>query len=116
MRSYFFLDSSFPMIHLLTEQGEKNIALRVSEQEGLDTPRNMAGKSNWIWVDCFTKIPITKKEEEELHFLGYKLCFVSPELEGRPEDISIYKEYIIEQGMHFDAICTKKNRIKMWVN
>ena len=28
VKSYFFLDSSFPMIWLLSNQGEKNIALR----------------------------------------------------------------------------------------
>ena len=87
VKSYFFLDSSFPMIWLLSNQGEKNIALRVSEVEGLDTPRNMAGKVEWIWVDCFSKIPIGKIEAEELKELGYKLCLVSPELEGRNEDI-----------------------------
>ena len=37
VEKYFFLDSSFPMIYLLSEQGEKNIALRFSEFEGLDT-------------------------------------------------------------------------------
>ncbi len=45
----------------LCKQGEHNIALRVSEAEGLDTPRNMAGKAKWIWVDCFSKIPVGKK-------------------------------------------------------
>ena len=55
---YFFLDSSFPMIHLLSEQGEKNIALRFSEFEGLDTILNMKGKVNWIWVDYISGYPL----------------------------------------------------------
>ena len=38
------------MIWLLSNQGEKNMALRVSEVEGLDTARNMAGKIDWIWL------------------------------------------------------------------
>ncbi len=63
VKTYFFLDSSFPMIWLLSQQGEKNIALRVSEVEGLDTPRNMAGKVDWIWVDCFSKIQLEKKKQ-----------------------------------------------------
>ena len=44
VKSYFFLDSSFPMIKLLSDMGETNIALRYSELEGLDTICNMAGK------------------------------------------------------------------------
>lgn len=114
VKSYFFLDSSFPMIYLLSNQGEKNVALRVSEMEGLDTPRNMAGRVNWIWVDCFTKIPIGKKEVDELKDLGYKLCFVSPELEGRDQDIESYKKQIEDNGIEFDAICTKKYNINRW--
>ena len=65
VKNYFFLDSSFPMIFLLSNQGEQNIALRISELEGMDTIRNMAGKVNWVLVDCFTKIPIGKQEYEE---------------------------------------------------
>lgn len=71
VKSYFFLDSSFPMMYLLSEYGEKDVALRISELEGLDTARNMAGRVKWIWVDCFTKIPINKDEYDELKSLGY---------------------------------------------
>lgn len=115
VKSYFFLDSSFPMIYLLSNQGEKNIALRVSEVEGLDTPRNMAGKVDWIWVDCFSKIPIGKNEADELKSLGYKLCLVSPELEGRDQDIEDYKRQIEDLGIEFDAICTKEYNVKRWM-
>ncbi len=116
VKSYFFLDSSFPMIWLLSNQGEKHIALRISEVEGLDTARNMAGKVEWIWLDCFSRIPIDRKEYDELKRLGYKLCFVSPELEGRDEDIEIYKNVLECQGLKMDAICTKKYNVKRWLS
>ena len=114
VKSYFFLDSSFPMIYLLSNQGEKNVALRVSEMEGLDTPRNMAGRVNWIWVDCFTKIPIGKKEADELKALGYKICFVSPELEGQPEKLEEYAKRFNKEKIAVDAICSKANQIDKW--
>lgn len=114
VRSYFFLDSSFPMIWLLSGMGEKNTALRVSEAEGLDTARNMAGKCGWIWVDCFTRLPITKAEERELHGLGYRLCLVSPELQGREKDIRAYREQITREDIRFDAVCTKSYNIDLW--
>lgn len=115
IKSYFFLDSSFPMIYSMTKQGETNFALRISEFEGMDTARNMAGKVDWIWVDCFTKIPIRKEEYNELHSLGYKLCFVSPELEGRDGDIEKYKQYLEGEGMLMDAVCTKSYNMKRWM-
>ena len=114
IRNYFFLDSSFPMIKLLTDMGVKQVALRFSELEGLDTIRNMAGRAQWVWVDCFTKIPIDRESFKELTALGYKLCFVSPELEGQEEKLAEYKEYIREQGIVFDAVCTKSYHIKDW--
>ncbi|MCI9066575.1 MAG: hypothetical protein HFI53_12025 [Lachnospiraceae bacterium] len=115
IRDYFFLDSSFPMIKLLTDMGVKQVALRFSELEGLDTIRNMAGRARWVWVDCFTKIPIDRESFKELKALGYKLCFVSPELEGQEEKLAEYKEYIREQGIVFDAVCTKSYHIKDWM-
>lgn len=114
IRNYFFLDSSFPMIKLLTDMGVKQVALRFSELEGLDTIRNMAGRAQWVWVDCFTKIPIDRESFKELKALGYKLCFVSPELEGQEEKLAEYKEYIREQGIVFDSVCTKSYHIKDW--
>jgi hypothetical protein len=111
---YFYLDSSFPMIYLLSQSGEKRVALRISEYEGLDTARNMAGKVEWIWVDCFSKIPIGRNEYEELKKLGYKLCFVSPELQGRDEDIEAYAQQLKNDGMVFDAICTKYYNVERW--
>lgn len=114
IKEYFFLDSTFPMIYLLSKANEHNVALRVSEFEGLDTARNMAGKVGWIWVDCFTRIPIGRKEYDELKKMGYMLCFVSPELEGRDEDIESYKAQLIEQEMEMDAICTKIYNVDRW--
>lgn len=115
IKKYFFLDSSFPMIKLLTDMGVKEVALRFSELEGLDTIRNMAGRAEWVWVDCFTKVPIDRESYQELKSLGYKLCFVSPELEGQEEKLSEYKAYLEEQGIVFDAVCTKSYHIKDWM-
>ncbi len=111
---YFFLDSSFPMIKLLTDMGERNIALRFSELEGLDTIRNMAGKVDWVWVDCFSRLPITRQSYSELKDLGYKLCLVSPELEGQPEKIEEYHDRLADEGILMDAVCTKSYNIDKW--
>lgn len=114
IKNYFFLDSTFPMIKLLSDSGERNIALRFSEYEGLDTIRNMAGRADWVWVDCFSRLPITNEIFLELKSLGYKLCMVSPELEGQPEKLETYKRQLRQEEICMDAICTKAYNISRW--
>jgi len=114
VKNYFFLDSTFPMIKFLSDNGEKNIAIRYSEYEGMDTVKAMSGKVDWIWVDTFTKLPIDKKVYNEMKQLGYKICLVSPELQGQPEKIKVYAKQIIEEEIAFDAICTKVYNIDKW--
>lgn len=115
IKDYFFLDSSFPMIFLLSSKGEKKIALRFSEYEGLDTILAMKDRVDWVWVDCFTKLPINKSNYDILKQIGINLCLVSPELQGRPEDIPVYKKYLADNQIVFDAICTKVYNIEKWL-
>ena len=114
VKNYFFLDCSFPMINLLSLKGEKNIALRFSEFEGLDTIRLMSKKVNWIWVDCFSKLPITAQTYKLLKNHKYKLCLVSPELQNQDLKLELYKSYLQQEGIIFDAICTKLHNIARW--
>ena len=102
------------MIINLVDKNENNIALRFSEFEGLDTIRIMANKVNWIWVDCFAKLPINSEIYLELKRLNYRLCLVSPDLQNRSNDIEIYKKYLTEQRIKFDAICVKSANINRW--
>jgi hypothetical protein len=112
--NYFFLDSSFPMIVQLSKTGERNIAVRFSEYESLESVLCLAGKIDWVWVDCFTKLPIDKRIFSILKENGFKLCLVSPELQGRADDILPYKEYLKKEGIIFDAICTKIKNFSLW--
>jgi hypothetical protein len=112
--NYFFLDSSFPMIYKLSGEGERNIALRFSEYEGLDTVLAMEGRVNWIWIDCFTQNPLTKEIYQKLKAAGFKLCFVSPELQQQPEKIEDYKASFAANQIALDMICTKVYNIDKW--
>ena len=114
VKTYFFLDSSFPMIYLLSQKGITDIALRFSEFEGLDTIREMAGRVQWVWADCFTKCVLTPENYSLLKSLDYKICIVSPELQGRPEDIEKHAEYLSQNKIIPDAICTKQYNIPIW--
>jgi len=107
---YFFLDQSFPFLVKTAKNNEKRCAIRVSEFENIETAMSLAGKIDWIWVDCFTRFPLTTKDAKRLKSKGnFKLCFVSPELQGRT-DIEHVKEFVqnIESlGIKGDAVCTK---------
>ena len=114
VQNYFFLDSSFPMIYLLSEQQEGNVAIRFSEFEGLDTILAMKDRVRWVWVDCFTRLPINPENYKSLKNAGFKLCLVSPELQGRKQDIERYRNYFTKEKIFYDAICTKTYNIHHW--
>ena len=106
VEKYFFLDSSFPMMRLLASQGEKKQAVRFSEFEPIEYAVALAGQVDWVWIDCFTKLPLT---EEIYHRLKehFKLCIVSPELQGRSTDqIEEYSKQL--SAFPVDAVCTKR--------
>lgn len=116
IRDYFFLDSSFPMIYKLANNGEKNIAIRLSEFENIQTVLNMAGLVKWVWIDCFTKLVLNKEINKLLKLHNFNICLVSPELhnKNRTSEIEIYKKYIIDNNIYLDMICTKMQNIKKW--
>ena len=99
----------------MSKNGEKNVALRFSEFEGIDTLLNMKGKVRWIWIDCFSKLPITFENYSQLKENGFKFCLVSPELQGQPEKFENYKKYLQQENIVFDAICTKYYNISKWL-
>lgn len=112
IKEYFFLDSSFPMIWSLACNNIFDSAIRVSEFESLETAFKMAGKARWIWIDCFSNIPIGITEANKLKECGYKLCMVSPELQGRWTDVDSYIEILGDYPL--DAVCAKRARLKDW--
>lgn len=114
IENYFFLDSSLPMIVNLTKRGEKRIALRYSEFETIETVLNFSGLVEWVWIDCFTRLSLDQKDYQRLKEANFKLCLVSPELQGRPEDIAPYKKQMADDDIVMDAICTKQYNIDLW--
>ena len=114
IQKYFFLDSSFPMVNLLSNQGERKIALRFSEFESLDTILKLKNKIDWVWIDCFSKLPINRYNYKLLKDLNLKLCLVSPELQRQEEKIKEYKDYLRKEGVFLDAICCKVKNIPKW--
>jgi len=109
--NFFFLDQSFPFLIKTARSKESRAAVRLSEFESIETVRNLSGIVDWVWVDCFTKLPLDASEADELRdVFEFKLCFVSPELQGRNSDREIldFKENLIRYKIEGDAVCTKR--------
>lgn len=108
--NYFFLDQSFPFLVKWAKLGERRCALRVSEYESVETALNLAGLITWVWLDCFTRFPIDCSEYKALKHAGFKLCLVSPELQGRNAETGIEEmgAYLAHNHMVMNAVCTKR--------
>lgn len=109
IEDYFFLDQSFPFLVKWSRLGEHRCAVRVSEFESVETALSLAGKVDWVWVDCFTHFPLREDEAFHLQEAGFKLCLVSPELQGRDAatEIPELKKLLAARNIHPAAVCTK---------
>jgi len=107
---YFFLDQSFPFLVKWSKAGEHRCAVRVSEFESIETALTLAGKVDWVWVDCFTRFPLGEHDARRLKDAGFKLCLVSPELQGRDANVEIPQlaSLLKERNIAADAVCTKR--------
>lgn len=110
INDYFFLDQSFPFLFKWLKAGEHRCAVRVSEFESIETALTLAGKVDWVWVDCFTKFPLREEDAERLKNAGFKLCLVSPELHGRNAEIEIpaLMSLLKARNIESNAVCTKR--------
>lgn len=110
IHDYFFLDQSFPFLVKWSNAGEHRCAVRVSEFESIDTALTLSGKVDWVWVDCFTHFPLTETDAQRLKDAGFKLCLVSPELQGRNAENEIPRlaGLLNNRNIVANAVCTKR--------
>ena len=110
IENFFFLDQSFPFLVKYFRMGERRCAVRVSEFESIQTALMLAGKVEWVWVDCFTRFAFSRDDAFLLRKAGLKICLVSPELQGRDAELEIPKLIALleERDIQADAVCTKR--------
>lgn len=107
--NFLFLDSAIPTIvkYSATPQSHHFIA-RLSSYEALEGLKPLIGKISWLWVDCFHGRPLPVEEVKKAA-ADFKLCLVSPELQGfdLQEKISDF----LPLAPHLSAICTKDSAL-----
>lgn len=116
VRNWFFLDLSAPFLvkyslHAARREidglGPENIAVRFSEHEPIEAALAFAGRAGWVWVDCFSRLPLDADNARRLRQAGFRLCIVSPELQHHPVDwIAAFRATLVETGA--DAVCSKR--------
>ena len=119
--NWFFLDLSMPYFAIYAEKAynneingftSDNLAVRFSEREPIEYAIAFACKAKWVWVDCFTKMPLNDNNYKILKDAGFKICIVSPELQKHSTDRIIEFRQMLEK-YDIDAVCTK--RADLWL-
>jgi hypothetical protein len=105
IEDYFFLDLSVPAAVKLARAGERRLAVRYSEYEPVESVMTWRDVADWVWVDCFSRYPADAADWQRIAG-AFRVCLVSPELQGHDEAIAAGLRRDIE-GLPFDAVCTK---------
>ena len=113
VKNYFLLDVEFPYIFSASKKNFKNIAIRFSELESINTVMKFKGLVNWVWIDTFTKLPLNQNAINVLK--SFKTCLVCPGRWNRPGDISFYKNQLKNMKFSVNAVMTSKYSAKLWM-
>jgi hypothetical protein len=116
INNYFFLDSNIPMIYMLNTKFKNNkIACRFSEFEPIDFYLKIKEFVEWLWIDCFTELPISNDIYKSFKNENKKVCIVSPELQNQKYKIYEYRKKLIDNNIIPDSICCKYYNIINWI-
>ena len=112
---YFLLDLSMPSLIRLSERiGKGHIAVRFSEYEPIESVLCLAKKAGWVWVDTFTRLPLTPASYSMIREAGLKICLVDPERWGRAGEIRKYRGHLKRNAMEIDAVMTTAAHAAEW--
>jgi hypothetical protein len=109
IKSFFLLDVEFPYLYRASRHGERNLAVRFSEDESINTVKKYVDKVDWVWIDTNTRLPIKSENKEILD--NFKKCLVCPSRWNRPQDIKIYKRRLKQ---FLTAVMTEEKHAKIW--
>ena len=112
IKNFFLLDVEMPFICKNDKSVNKNISIRFSEYESIQTVKNFINNVGWVWIDTFKTLPLDQKINSVLK--KFKNCLVCPERWGRPGDISNYYFKMKKLNFSPNAIMTSHKYFKLW--
>ena len=93
--------------------GNIKTAVRFSTFESIDTVLKFKGIVEWIWIDYYEMYPLNREIIELIKKNNFKICLVSPELQGRSHETIITAQSSISSfKKNINAVCTK--HISIW--
>lgn len=105
IKNYFFLDTALPtLVKWTVKNDQKHFAVRWSKYEPLEFCEKFKDLCDWVWVDCFF-LEIPPAAVIEKLKTSFKVCLVSPELQGG--DVKLISEFRNKIGK-VDAVCSKR--------
>lgn len=113
IRSFFLLDVEFPYIFKCLKNRQKNIAIRFSENETIETAKLFRNNFKWLWIDTVSKLPLNKRNLKIIN--KFKSCLVCPERWGRPNQIKSYKKKLKSLNFSPDAVMTSLKYAEKWL-
>lgn len=110
VRSWAFLDQSFPFLVKLLRGHDTRTMVRVSEYESIETALALPVRPEWVWVDSFTGEWPDAPTLRRLVEAGFRLMLVSPELQGRDleKEFDAISARWTDAGVGLDGVCTKQ--------
>lgn len=108
---YFFLDQNLPTIVKYALNDFDKMSLRFSEFESIESLDLLKHKCRWVWIDSFFRFSHKKESLKKIKSLGFKLCVVSPELQGRFDPIERAELLEMCNKIGIDAFCTKDTNV-----
>ena len=108
----FLLDVEFPYLYRASRAGERQIAVRFSEDEPIELVDTYRSRVDWVWIDTNTRLPLDAAVVS--HFTGLKTCLVCPERWGRPGDIPAVQQQMDQLAFRPDAVMTSLSHAPEW--
>jgi hypothetical protein len=114
VKSWAFLDQSFPYLVRSLERNETNVMVRVSEFESPTAVLKLFPRPKWVWLDSFTGKWPSYRTVGSLKRAGFSIMVASPELHARKDVEEIFRIKAIFQAssVAIDAVCTR--RPELW--
>ena len=112
IKKFFLLDVEIPLICKSTRNLNKYLSIRFSEFEPIETLNKFKNNVGWVWIDTFTKLPITKKNLKIIR--NFNSCLVCPERWGRPSEIKLYFNKLKKLNFFPNSVMTSPKHLKTW--
>lgn len=113
IKSFFLLDVEFPYIFKSIKNKQKNIAIRFSEKEPIESAKLFQNNFKWLWIDTLTKLPLDKNNIKVIK--NFKSCVVCPERWNRPDEIDIIKKKMKYLNFKPNAVMTSLKYARIWL-